>query len=112
MDFILIAQYKVHTPKTIQSMQDYLPDLHKHKNVFLQFQASKSIKMVIKDTTRELKVEYSRLLTSNSLLHQSTAKCCKLVEELPLETEEMVDDMLTTGIYCNFPKMYLISYFV
>ncbi|KAF8429411.1 hypothetical protein BGX38DRAFT_1072811, partial [Terfezia claveryi] len=39
-DFILIAQYTVHTPETIQSMRDYLQDFHKHKEVFLQFRAS------------------------------------------------------------------------
>ncbi|KAF8441952.1 hypothetical protein BGX38DRAFT_1144152 [Terfezia claveryi] len=37
-DFILIAQYTVHTPGTIQSMRDYLQDFHKHKEVFLGFE--------------------------------------------------------------------------
>ncbi|KAF8425424.1 hypothetical protein BGX38DRAFT_1083788, partial [Terfezia claveryi] len=36
-DFILIAQYKVHTPGTIQSIRDYLEDFHKYKEVFLRF---------------------------------------------------------------------------
>ncbi|KAF8433158.1 hypothetical protein BGX38DRAFT_1071156, partial [Terfezia claveryi] len=39
-DFILIAQYKVYTPGTIQSMRDYLKDFHKHKEVFLRFRAT------------------------------------------------------------------------
>ncbi|KAF8415574.1 hypothetical protein BGX38DRAFT_1074797, partial [Terfezia claveryi] len=39
-DFILIAQYKVHTPGTIQSMKDYLEDFHKYKELFLRFRAS------------------------------------------------------------------------
>ena len=30
-DFVLTAQYKVHTPATIQSMNDYLSDFHKNK---------------------------------------------------------------------------------
>ncbi|KAF8458604.1 hypothetical protein BGX38DRAFT_1082355, partial [Terfezia claveryi] len=40
-DFILIAQYMVHIPGTIQSMRDYLQDFHKHKEVFL---ASKDLR--------------------------------------------------------------------
>jgi len=110
-DFILVAQYKVHTPGTIQSMQDYLADFHEHKDVFLQFRASKSTKTAAKEATRGLREEYQSLLTLDSPLHLSTARCRKLVEELRLETEEMVDDMLTTGAHYNFPKMHLISHF-
>jgi len=110
-DFILIAQYKVHILRTIQSMQDYLADFHEHKDVFLRFRASKSTKTAAKEATRGLREEYQRLLSSDSPLHQSTAKRRKLVEELRLETEEMVDDMLTTGAHYNFPKMHLISHF-
>ncbi|KAF8441129.1 hypothetical protein BGX38DRAFT_1071181, partial [Terfezia claveryi] len=40
MDFILIAQYKVYTLGTIQSIRDYLEDFHKHKEVFLHFRAT------------------------------------------------------------------------
>ncbi|KAF8420145.1 hypothetical protein BGX38DRAFT_1108745, partial [Terfezia claveryi] len=42
-DFILIAQYKVHTSGTIQSMKDYLEDFHKYKELFLQFRASNGV---------------------------------------------------------------------
>ncbi|KAF8436088.1 hypothetical protein BGX38DRAFT_1099679, partial [Terfezia claveryi] len=41
-DFILIAQYKVYTLGTIQSMKDYLEDFHKYKELFLQFRVSKA----------------------------------------------------------------------
>ena len=36
-DFILLAQYKVHTSGSIQSMRDYLEDFPKYKEVFLRF---------------------------------------------------------------------------
>ncbi|KAF8433169.1 hypothetical protein BGX38DRAFT_1102108, partial [Terfezia claveryi] len=39
-DFILVAQYKVHTSGTIQSMRDCLEDFHKYKEVFLRFRAT------------------------------------------------------------------------
>ncbi|KAF8430817.1 hypothetical protein BGX38DRAFT_1078551, partial [Terfezia claveryi] len=42
-DFILIAQYKVHTPGTIQSMKDYLENFHIYKELFLWFRASNGV---------------------------------------------------------------------
>jgi len=68
--------------------------------------------MAAKEATRGLREEHQRLLSLDLPLHQSTAKRRKLVEELPLETEEMVDDVLTTEAHYNFPKIHLISYFV
>ena len=53
-DFMLIAQYKIHTPGSIQSMIDYLEDFHKNKTVFLRFRATKAIKSAVRVATRDL----------------------------------------------------------
>ena len=57
-DFILVAQYKVNTLGTIQSMQDYLAHFYEHKDVFLWFRASKSTKTAAKEATRGLREEH------------------------------------------------------
>ena len=88
-DFILIAQYKVHTPGTIQSMSDYLADFHNHKEVFLRFRASKAVKSSVREASRDL----------------------RLNDEMQIEKEELVHDLLTEGAHFNFPKMHLISHF-
>jgi len=110
-DYILISQYPLHSPRTIQSMKDYLEDFHKHKEVCLRFRATKSVKNAAKQASKGLREEHQRLLASDDLRQQTPAKRQKLQQELRLETEELVHDFLTTGAHYNFPKMHLISHF-
>jgi len=66
-DYILISQYQVHTLETIQSMRDYLEDFNKHKEVFLRFHATKSVKNAAKQASKGLREEHQRLLASDNL---------------------------------------------
>ena len=43
-DYILISQCQVHTPRVIQSIRDYVENVHKHKEVFVMFHERKSVK--------------------------------------------------------------------
>ena len=54
MDFMQMAQYKIHTPGSIQSMIDYLADFYKNKTVFLRFRAIKAIKSALRVATYHL----------------------------------------------------------
>ena len=110
-DYILIAQYQVHTPGTIQSMRDYLEDFHNHKDVFLRFRATKTVQTMARQASKALRGEHQRLLASDDVREQSAAKRQKLQQDLRLETDELVHDFLTTGAHYNFPKMHLISHF-
>ncbi|KAF8427654.1 hypothetical protein BGX38DRAFT_1278673 [Terfezia claveryi] len=110
-DFILIAQYKVHTPGTIQLMKDYLEDIHKYKELFLRFRASKSSKAAATLASKDLRAEHLRLLASDESHPATQTKRRKLQHELQEEAEELVHDMLTSGAHYNFPKMHLISHF-
>jgi len=56
--YILIAQYQVHTPGTIQSMKEYLEDFHKYKEVCLRFQATKSLNNAAKQASQRLLEEH------------------------------------------------------
>ena len=44
--FNLMAQYRYHTEATIEYMDNYLKEFHRHKNVFSRFRSSKSTKKV------------------------------------------------------------------
>jgi len=92
-------------------MRDYLEDFHKHKEVFLRFRATKSVKNAAKQASKGLREEHQRLLASDYLHQQTPAKGQKLQQDLRLENEELVHDFLTTGAHYNFPKMHLISHF-
>ena len=106
-DFMLIAQYKIHTPGSIQSMIDYLEDFHKNKTVFLRFQATKAIKSAVRVATRDLRSQ-QRLITSEA---GTPSKRKKLTQEFLVEKEELERNLLTKGAHYNFPKMHLISNF-
>jgi len=64
-DFTLMAQYRVHTHSTIESMKDYLRDFHAYEDVFLRFRASKGANTATKEASRDLHEEHSQLLTSD-----------------------------------------------
>ena len=72
-DFILLAQYKTHTPGSIQSMKDYLEDFHKYKEVFLRFRATKAVKHAAKEAAREFRSE-QRLNASDEAPAQKRQK--------------------------------------
>jgi len=106
-----MAQYQVHTPGTIESMKDYLRNFHTFKDIFLRFRASKAVKAAVKEASKDLREEHSKLLPSDSSQSKTSSKHWKIMQELQLETQELVHDVLTSRANYNFPKMYLISHF-
>ena len=106
-DFMLIAQYKMHTPGSRQSMINYLEDFRNNKTVFLRFQATKAIKSAVRVATRDLRNQ-QRLITSEA---GTSSKRKKLTQEFLVEKEQLEQDLLTEGAHYNFPKMHLISHF-
>jgi hypothetical protein len=46
--FHLMAQYRYHTEATIKSMDNYLEEFHRHKDVFCRFRASKTVSEALK----------------------------------------------------------------
>jgi len=110
-DFILMAQYRAHTPATIESMKNSLRDFHTFKDVFLCFRACKAVKAVAKKASKDLQEEHSKLLASESSQSKTLSKHQKIMQELQLETQELVHDILTRRANYNFPKMHLILHF-
>ncbi|KAH8144571.1 uncharacterized protein LAJ45_11405 [Morchella importuna] len=55
IDFHLMAQYGSHTTSTLNYMESYLEDFHKHKNIFLEFKAYKRTVKDARDRTKALK---------------------------------------------------------
>ena len=106
-DFIALAQYRVHTLGSIKSIQDYLSDFHKHKDVFLRFRATKAAKNSAREASKDMRSEQK--LAASDVTHQSKRRM--LEKEFRVETEEVVNDILSGGGHFNFPKMHLISHF-
>ena len=106
-DFIILAQYKIHTTDSIKSMNDYLQDFHKYKEVFLQFRANKAAKTAARGASQRLRSDVNSA-TSDAA---TPSKRRKLTQDLRIEKEEMIHELLTENAHFNFPKMHLISYF-
>ena len=52
-----MAQYQYHTQATIEDMENYLEQLHCHKDVVSRFRASKSRKMVSEALEKQLTLD-------------------------------------------------------
>ena len=106
-DFMILAQYRVHTSASMQSLNDYLIDLHKQKDVFLWFRAPKSINSAVKEASRDLRSQ-QRLAASNGMM---SSKRRKYNEDSKIEREQLIHDLLTENAHYHFPKIHRISHF-
>jgi len=55
--FRLMAQYRYHTEATIEYMEDYQEEFHRHKDVFSRFRASISTKTVSEAVEKQLALD-------------------------------------------------------
>jgi hypothetical protein len=52
--FHLMAQYRYHTKATIDDMENYLKEFHRHKDAFRRFRASQSTQNVLESFQMQL----------------------------------------------------------
>ena len=50
-----MAQYRSHTPETLEYMETYLLTFHRTKDIFLEFRTSKAIRAQAERQNRELR---------------------------------------------------------
>jgi len=55
LDFPMMAQYRSHTSKTIDYMEEYLMRFHETKNIFLEFGVRKRTQAKADELCRELR---------------------------------------------------------
>ncbi|KAH8149078.1 uncharacterized protein LAJ45_06617 [Morchella importuna] len=60
IDFHLMAQYGSHTTSTLNYLESYLEDFHKHKDIFLEFRAYKRTVKDARDRTKAVKTSGSQ----------------------------------------------------
>src|SRR5258706_2335323 len=106
-DFSLIAQYRQHTPGSIQSMKDYLRDFHHHKSIFLRFRVGK----VIRNTAAAAVKHFTSENASIASASMSSTQRKKHANDTREEREELLNEILTEGAHYNFPKMHLLSHY-
>ena len=72
VDFTLISQYKSHTDKTIQYLEQYLKAFHDQKDVFKKYQKDKSNMRKVREVTMRIRSEKSEVRNQHHLLGQDS----------------------------------------
>ena len=67
-----MAQYRSHTPETLDYMDAYLNEFHRMKHVFLEFRVSKRAAELMKDSVKQLREQHGQMTTSSQ--HPMAAK--------------------------------------
>jgi len=74
-----MAQYRYHTEATIEYMENYLEEFHRHNDVFSRFRAGESTKKVSEALTKQLTLDKREERDSdpawNNLSAAATRRC-------------------------------------
>jgi len=109
--FHIMAQYWYHAVAVIEYMENYLEELHHHKDVFSPFHASKSTKVseaFKKQLTLNKQEEQESDPTWNNLSVAAKSRCMdeENTQIMSAITQHPVDEL-----YFNFVQMHLPNHF-
>jgi len=110
--FHLMAQYQYHTEATIEYMENYLEGLHRHKDVFSRFRASKSTKKVSEALKKQLTLDRQEERESDPAWNNfSVAAKCHRVDEEKTHIESEIAQHLVDESDFNFVEIHLLNHF-
>jgi len=110
--FHLMAQYRYHTEATIEYMENYLGEFHRHKDGFSRFRASKSTKKVSEALTMQLTSDKQEELESYPAWNNLSAGAkLRRVDEDRTRIESGIAQHLADESDFNFVKMHLLNHF-
>ena len=113
IDFHLMAQYRSHTADTLTYLDDYLRPFHEKKEVFLEFQQSKTTKRKAEAHDKQLKDQYAEEDASISFGRGSTSKSKRQRLETSRKEERDTQraEIMQSESNFNYPKMDLMTHF-
>ena len=106
LDFSMIAQYRSHTPETIDYMEQYLDRFHATKDIFLEFRVSKRTRAKVDDQRRELRQQRTEV---NQTLAGSKRRRVQAQDRDEENDRRM--ELIHAESHFNFIKMHLLSHF-
>jgi len=108
-DFCLMAQYRSHTPQTIEYMDQYIRKFPDNLHILCEFRATKKDHQ---SASRELAVEQceARQGKLEEYFQLSTIRRNTIASEERQERQQVVQEVLSQGDF-NFPKIYLLSHY-
>jgi len=109
--FHLMAQYWYHTEATIEYMENYLEEFHRHMDAFSRVRSSKSTKNVSealrKQLTSDRQEERESDLAWNDL--SAAAMHCRMDADI-MQIESEIAQHLVNKLDFNFVKMHLLNH--
>ena len=101
-----MAQYRVHSEKTLEWLQHYLKSFHDMKSVFLEYRLGKKGKKKIK----------SALVDARAKANGDTDADADADEDVDVDSLQRIEDaerqmLLEKQAHFNFPKMHLLLHY-
>ena len=106
LDFSLMAQYRSHTPETLDYMEQYLNRFHDTKDIFLEFRISKRTRAKVDEQRRELR--HQRTQVTKSVMKSKRRHAREHDRE---EENDQRMELIHAESHFNFIKMHLLSHF-
>jgi len=110
MGFILMAQYRSHTPDTLSYMESYLQTFHRTNVIFLEFSTSKATRARANRQDRELR-ELMADQRAKEVRHRTVANRCWLADQERVERSDRRADFIRRENNFNFIKMHYLTHF-
>jgi len=106
-----MAQYRYHTEATIEYMENYLEEFHRHKDVFSRFRNSKSTKKVSEALKMQLTLDKQEERESDPAWNNDSAAAKRRrVDEDKTQIELDIAPHLVDESDFNFVKMHLLNH--
>jgi len=105
VDFNMMAQYRSHTPDTIAYMEDYLDQVHRIKDIFLEVRVTKRTQAKVDKQRKEIRRQ-------RALISERVAPCqgSRMRDNDRDEEDDLRMDMIHGESHFNFIKMHLLSH--
>ena len=110
VDFTLMSQYKSHTDKTIQYLEQNLKDFHDDKEVFKEYRKDKSTTRKLTEVTTRIRGENSEVLNQHCLSGTTAAKRRRIADAQSRDFVGIVADIYEEDVDFSFVKIHLLSH--
>ena len=111
IDFSLMAEYRSHTPETLEYMETYLRTFHRTKDIFLKFRTTKAIRAQAERQDRELRERIAN--ADRTAGHAGSApNRRRRMDEARIERANQWAELIQRENHFDFIKMNYLNHFV
>ena len=111
IDISLMAEYRSHTPETLEYMETYLWTLHRTKEIFLEFLTTKAIHAQAERRDRELRERIANAVRNTGAAGSAPYRR-RRIGEARIEGANQWAELIQRENHFNFIKMHYLNQFV